>query len=534
MRRSCGERWRTYPERSDFLPATASRKARGRQKSAEAIVGDWRCQPPKGRTQVSKTQDNLVDEAWQKSHGRPQTPPQSRQSRDVDEGDGADQGAVSNTATTNGKSSSDIVDIGPTMEEVLERDNLFAALKKVQANKGAPGPDGMTVQALTDHLHNKWPAIRQQLLDGTYRPQAVRRVAIPKPGGGERNLGIPNVLDRLIQQALLQSLQPRWDPTFSPHSYGFRPGRSAHQAVQCAQEHVVAGHTWVVDIDIEKFFDRVNHDLLMGKIAKRICDKRILRLIRGYLTAGAILPDGLRVETDEGTPQGGPLSPLLANLLLDELDQELSTRRLKFVRYADDCNIYVSSAKAAERVLTSISSWLLRRLRLKVNANKSAAAPATDRKFLGFQLKREVRSGKVVIAISAQSLERVRGRLRDMTSRTSGWKVEEVVTNVAAYLRAWWGYYRHTERYGDVTILQGWIRRRLRQLRWVQWKTWRRRWAELARLAPGHSRDWYASGAAVKCGSWRAAHLPALQTALNNSYWQALGLPQLDRYRWRL
>ena len=327
-----------------------------------------------------------MNEPWQKPHGRPAKPPQARRLRSSDEVGADDQGAVSVMAINNSESKSAAVDEGPSMEEVLERSNMFAALKKVQANKGAPGPDGMTVEELPGFLRNKWPAIRQRLLADTYRPQPVRRVAIPKPGGGERNLGIPNVLDRLIQQALLQRLQPRWDPTFSPHSYGFRPGRSAHQAVQCAQQYVAAGYGWVVDIDIEKFFDRVQHDLLMGRIAKRIRDKRLLRLIRGYLTAGAILPDGMKVQTDEGTPQGGPLSPLLANLLLDELDQELTKRNLKFVRYADDCNIYVRSAKASQRVLTSISDWLQRRLRLKVNPNKSAAAPAPapNRKFLGF------------------------------------------------------------------------------------------------------------------------------------------------------
>lgn len=473
-----------------------------------------------------------MNEAWQKLHGRQTMPPQSRPTHAAAEGVGVEQGAVSDTATSTDQSSSDIEDTGPTMEEVLERGNMLAALRKVHGNKGAPGPDGMTVQALPGYLRSQWPVIRQQLLDGTYRPAAVRRVTIPKPGGGERNLGIPNAVDRMIQQALLQSLQPRWDRTFSPHSYGFRPGRSAHQAVRRAQQLVESGHGYVVDIDIEKFFDRVHHDLLMGRIAKRIRDKRILRLIRGYLTAGAILPDGLRVATNEGTPQGGPLSPLLANLLLDELDQELGKRGLHFVRYADDCNVYVNSAKAAERVLKSISNWLQRRLKLKVNPQKSAAGAATNRKFLGFQLRQQVRSGRIVIAIAAQSLQRVRDRLRPLTSRTCGRKVEQIVVQVASYLRAWWGYFGLTEQYGDVTILLGWLRRRLRQIRWKQWKTARRRWSELARLAPDHRADWYASGATAQCGSWRAAHLPAVQTALSNAYWERLGLPRLDRPGW--
>lgn len=474
----------------------------------------------------------MVDK-WQKLHGRPGKPPQSRRRAGANEVGASRQGAVPVTATTSGESQSAQADLGPTMEEVVERSNMFAALDRVQANDGAPGPDGMTVEELPEILRSEWPTIRQRLLNGTYRPQPVRRTVIPKPDGGERNLGIPNVIDRLIQQAVLLQLQPRWDPTFSPHSYGFRPRRSAQQAIRRAQQYVTDGLTWVVDIDIEKFFDRVNHDLLMGRIAKRIADKRLLRLIRDYLTAGAILPDGLRVETEEGTPQGGPLSPLLANLLLDELDRELTERELKFVRYADDCNIYVGSAKAAERVLDSISDWLQRRLRLKVNPNKSAAAPAVTRKFLGFQLYREVRSGKVVVGIAAKTLERARKRLRILTRRSRGWKVEGIVATVAHYLRGWWGYYRHIDRYGEVNILMGWLRRRLRQIRWVQWKTWRNRWKQLEALAPGHSKEWYACSAAARCGQWRASHLPAVQTALNNSYWEKLGLPRLDRIGWK-
>lgn len=474
-----------------------------------------------------------MPERWQQSHGRPTRQPQSLGLPGVEEVHVGDKGAVSVMASPNDQNPSRGADIGPSMEEVLERGNMFAALKKVQANKGAPGPDGMTTEELPDFLRSKWPTIRARLLAGTYRPAPVRRVEIPKPDGGKRQLGIPNVLDRLIQQAILLQLQPRWDPTYSPHSYGFRPNRSAHQAIACAKQYVESGHHWVVDIDIEKFFDRVNHDLLMDRIAKRVADKRLLRLIRGYLTAGAILPEGLKVMSEEGTPQGGPLSPLLANLLLDELDQELTGRGLAFVRYADDCNIYVRSAKAATRVLASISDWLQRRLRLTVNVSKSAAAPAIGRKFLGFSLSRELKSGRVMVGISDKALERARERLRALTGRNCGRKVEVIVATVATYLRGWWGYYRHIDRYGEVPILLGWLRRRLRQIRWVQWKTLRRRWEELDRLAPGNSRDWLASGAATQRGSWRAAHLPAVQTAMNNEYWQALGLPRLDRIGWK-
>jgi RNA-directed DNA polymerase len=470
-----------------------------------------------------------VKEAWQKDPGRPDGSVQSRGTTGDDEVGAGGQRALSDTAITRSESSSAEADEGPTMEEVVGRGNMFAALKRVQANEGAPGPDGMTVQELPGFLRSRWPAIREQLLDGTYRPQPVRRVAIPKPGGGERNLGIPNVIDRLIQQALLQALQPRWDPTFSPHSNGFRPGRSAHQAVRSAQQYVAGGHEWVVDIDIEKFFDRVNHDLLMGRVAKRIRDKRILRLIRNYLTAGAIMPDGLRVKSEEGTPQGGPLSPLLANLLLDDLDQELTRRGLRFVRYADDCNIYVGSARAATRVLGSISNWLKRRLRLQVNGNKSAAALATDRKFLGFRLIR-TRSGEVLVGIATQALVRARDRLREMTGRNCGRKVEDIVTQVTKYLNGWWGYYGRADRTGqEATGLLSWLRRRLRQIRWIQWKTWRRRWSELDRLAPGHDRQWLSAGALVQCGPWRAACLPTVHAALSNRYWEALGLPLLGR-----
>jgi RNA-directed DNA polymerase len=272
---------------------------------------------------------------------------------------------------------------GPLMEAIVERDNLRRALARVKRNKGAAGVDGMSLDALAPYLMEHWPAIRAQLLDGTYKPRPVRRVEIPKASGGTRPLGIPTVLDRLIQQAVLQVLQAEWDPTFSEHSFGFRPRRSAHQAVARAQEFIAAGHDIVVDIDLEKFFDRVNHDILMGLVAKRVSDKRVLKLIRGFLTAG-VLADGLVGATEEGTPQGGPLSPLLSNLMLDVLDKELETRGLNFVRYADDCNIYVRSQRAGERVMASIERFLSKRLKLRVNKAKSAIGRPVKRKFLGF------------------------------------------------------------------------------------------------------------------------------------------------------
>jgi RNA-directed DNA polymerase len=273
------------------------------------------------------------------------------------------------------------------MEEVCERRNLEEALKRVRSNKGEPGLDGLTVDDLVDLLKQHWPTIREQLLSGTYVPLPVKRVEIPKPDGGVRKLGIPTVLDRFIQQAVLQVLQQRWDPTFSPHSYGFRPGRSAHQAVAAAQGFIAAGYRYVVDLDLEKFFDRVNHDILMARIANRIHDPRLLRLIRAFLNAG-VLEDGLVSPTDEGTPQGGPLSPLLSNIILDDLDQELMRRCLRFARYADDCNIYVSSCRAGERVMASVTRYLAVQLKLKVNEAKSAVARPWERKFLGFSFTR--------------------------------------------------------------------------------------------------------------------------------------------------
>src|SRR4030081_2179052 len=274
------------------------------------------------------------------------------------------------------------------MEEVCERENLKAALQRVKANKGSPGVDGMTVIGIKDYLKQHWPAIREQLLSGTYEPEPVRRVEIAKPDGGVRKLGIPTVLDRLIQQAILQVLQGRWDPTFSEHSFGFRPGRSAHQAVAQAQSYVAEGHEWVVDIDLEKFFDRVNHDILMDRVAKRISNKRLLRLIRAYLNAG-VMEDGLVGPTDEGVPHGGPLSPLLSNLVLDEFDRELTRRGLRFCRYADDCNIYAGSRRSGERVMASVCRFLTTRLQLKVNESKSAVARSGERKFLGFTISND-------------------------------------------------------------------------------------------------------------------------------------------------
>src|ERR671918_2916919 len=323
------------------------------------------------------------------------------------------------------------------MEEVCERENLKAALRQGKANKGSPGVDGMTVVGIKDYLKQHWPAIREQLLNGTYEPKPVRRVEIPKPDGGVRKLGIPSVLDRFIQQAVMQVLQRRWDRTFSRHSYGFRPGRSAHQAVAQAQQYIAEGYGWCVDLDLEKFFDRVSHDKLMGQIAKRIEDKRLLKLIRAFLNAG-VMENGLVSPSVEGTPQGGPLSPLLSNLVLDELDRELERRGHRFVRYADDCNIYVRSRRAGERVMQSVTRFLTGKLKLKVNESKSAVARPAERKFLGFSFTGGRQPKR---RIAPKSLLRFKKRIRELTKRHRGVSLERMVEQLRLYLMGWSGYF---------------------------------------------------------------------------------------------
>jgi RNA-directed DNA polymerase len=407
---------------------------------------------------------------------------------------------------------------GPSMEAIVERDNLRKALAQVKRNKGAAGIDGMSLGVLTPYLKEHWPTIRAQLLDGTYKPQPVRRVEIPKASGGKRPLGIPTVLDRFIQQAVLQVLQAGWDRTFSEHSFGFRPQRSAHQAVARAQELIAAGHDHVVDIDLEKFFDRVNHDILMGLVAKRLADKRILKLIRGFLTAG-VLADGLVSATEEGTPQGGPLSPLLSNLMLDVLDKELETRGLNFVRYADDCNIYVRSHRAGERVMAGIEGFLTKRLKLKVNKAKSALARPSKRKFLGFSFM----SGRQPRRrIAPQSLARFRSRMRELTRRTRGKSLAQIVKELSVYLIGWRGYFGFCETSSVLRELDQWTRRRLRAIAWKHWKRGPTRFAELRRRGVG--RDLAAQTAGSPHGPWRLSNSPALTSALPNAFFTSLGL----------
>ena len=407
------------------------------------------------------------------------------------------------------------------MEAICSRENLWKALKRVQANKGSPGIDGMTVGKLSGHLSKQWLAIRDQLLQGTYQPQPVKRVEIPKPDGGLRKLGIPTVLDRFIQQAVMQVLQGQWDATFSPHSYGFRPGRSAHQAVAAAQQHVAEGYRWVVDIDLEKFFDRVNHDRLMAAVAKRVSDKRLLRLIRAFLNAG-VMENGLVSPTDEGTPQGGPLSPLLSNLVLDELDRELQKRDHRFVRYADDCNIYVQSRRSGERVMESIEHFISHKLKLKVNAAKSAVARPWERKFLGFTFTSNRQSKR---RIAPKALARFTRKVRELTRRTRGISVGTMVEQLSSYLRGWGGYFGFCQTPSTLRDLNSWIHRRLRCVQWKQWKHGRRRFAELRRLGVG--RDLAAKAAGSCHGPWRISRTQALSYALPDAFWKHLGLSPL-------
>ncbi len=407
------------------------------------------------------------------------------------------------------------------MEEVIERGNLREALRRVKANKGSPGVDGMRVDELAGYLKEHWPAIREHLLSGTYKPQPVKRVEIAKPGGGIRKLGIPTVLDRFIQQAVMQVLQRRWDRTFSQHSYGFRPKRSAHQAVAQAQQYLTEGYRWVVDIDLEKFFDRVNHDKLMGEVAKRITDKRVLKLIRAYLKAG-VMEAGLVSAMEQGTPQGGPLSPLLSNIVLDELDRELERRGHRFVRYADDCNLYVRSQRAGLRVMESLVNFIMVRLKLRVNSEKSAVGRPWERKFLGFSFtsNREPRR-----RIAPQAVKRFKERVREMTRRTRGVSLEEMVKQLTVYLRGWQEYFGFCQ---TPSILQGfdeWVRHRLRATAWKQWKQGRRRFAELRKRGVGKNLAAQTAGSAH--GPWRLANSPALNMALPNAYFSSLGLPTL-------
>jgi RNA-directed DNA polymerase len=413
----------------------------------------------------------------------------------------------------------------PSMEAVVERENLKKALAQVKRNKGAAGIDGMSVDELPAYLKEHWLTIGAQLLAGTYKPQPVRRVEIPKASGGTRPLGIPTVLDRFIQQAVMQVLQADWDPTFSEASFGFRPGHSAHQAVERAQTYIASGQAFVVDMDLEKFFDRVNHDILMGLVAKRVADKRLLKLIRGFLTAG-VLEGGLVGPTEEGTPQGGPLSPLLSNLMLDVLDKELEKRGHRFVRYADDCNIYVRSQRAGERVMTGLERFLAKRLKLTVNKAKSAVAKSSVRKFLGFSYT----SGKEPRRrIAPSALARFKAKVRELTRRTCGRSLAQIVKELTTYVVGWRGYFGFCQTPSVLRRLDEWLRRRLRAIAWKQWKRGRTRFTELRRRGVG--RDLAAQTAGSPHGPWRLANSPALTIALPTVSFRSLGLTSVADLR---
>ena len=408
------------------------------------------------------------------------------------------------------------------MEAVCDRENLKNALRRVKANKGSPGIDGMTVDQVADYLRVHWPTHRDELLAGTYTPSPVRRVEIPKPDGGVRKLGIPTVLDRFIQQAVLQVLQPAFDPTFSTHSYGFRPGRSAHQAVAAAQGHLASGYRWVVDLDLEKFFDRVNHDVLMGRLARRVTDSRVLTLVRAFLNAG-VLENGLVSATEEGTPQGGPLSPLLSNIVLHALDCELEGRGHRFVRYADDCNVYVRSARAGHRVMASITLFITTRLKLKVNAAKSAVAMAWERTFLGFSFTHGQRPKR---RLADRTVDRFKARVRELTRRVRGVSLHLMVEELAAYLRGWRGYFGFCETPTILRRLDKWIRRRLRAVVWKQWARPGTRFRELRKRGV-NGKDAILTARSNR-GPWRVTLAKALCWALPGAFFDSLGLPYLE------
>lgn len=405
------------------------------------------------------------------------------------------------------------------LENMLEGKNMRLAYKRVVQNKGAPGVDGVTVEQLREHLWECWEFVKEHLQKGTYKPAPVKRVEIPKPGGGVRLLGIPTVMDRLIQQALLQVMTPIFDPYFSPNSFGFRPGKRAHDAIKQAQNYIREGHRWVVDMDLEKFFDRVNHDILMSRVARKVKDKRILKLIRAYLNAGA-MEQGITKSTTEGTPQGGPLSPLLANILLDDLDKELSERGHRFVRYADDCNIFVRSKRAGIRIMESITNYVEGKLKLKVNRDKSAVDRPWKRKLLGISF---LSNKEATIRLAPKTIERFRERIREVTSRTRPLSMDERIKRLNRYLMGWIGYFQIASAKQHCEKLDKWIRRRLRMCLWKQWKRVRTRLRKLRALGVP---DWAAFKMAnSRRGPWEMSR--NINNALDNSYWNNQGLKSL-------
>ncbi len=443
---------------------------------------------------------------------------QNSETSELAQGADGEAGGVERSAETKPeKEASESPRLTGLMALVCERKNLNAAWRKVVKNKGSAGADGMTVEELPTYLREHGTRLREQLLADSYRPQPIRQVTIPKPDGGERVLGIPTVVDRFVQQAILQVLQPIFDPTFSPYSFGFRPGRSAHDAIACAKQFVQEGRAWVVDLDLSKFFDRVNHDILMGRLAKRIDDKPLLRLIRRYLVAG-MLANGVVMTREEGTPQGGPLSPLLANVLLDEVDKELAQRGHTFVRFADDLNVYVGSKRAGERVMEALRGKYAK-LKLQINEEKSAVAPVGDRKFLGFTLR--VYKGQARTMIADKSVAKFKMKVRLLTSRNSGRSMGHITQRLNLYLRGWYGYFGRVDWQNTVQDLEKWTRRRLRLVQLKLWKHPRGTYKGLVRLGvdPRRARE-----VAAHAGRWWWLSGHHTNGALTNKYFDGLGL----------
>ncbi|MHC4067221.1 MAG: group II intron reverse transcriptase/maturase [Planctomycetota bacterium] len=449
----------------------------------------------------------------------------SEQAGKVSDGIAEDTGDARQARTA--RSGQDGTETPMLIDQVVSRKNLIRAYERVVRNQGAAGVDGMTVDDLMPYCREHWSRIREELLNGAYRPQAVRKVEIPKPGGkGIRTLGIPTVLDRLIQQALLQVLQPIFDPTFSDANFGFRPGRSTHQAIVHACAHMSSGYRWVVDMDLEKFFDRVNHDVLMSRVARRVKDKKVLLLIRRFLQAG-MMEGGLVSPRAEGTPQGGPLSPLLSNILLDELDKELEWRGHRFVRYADDCNIYVRSKRSGERVLDSVERFVTKRLRLRVNRDKSAVDRPWNRKFLGYTVTSN-RQPKLKVA--PQSVKRLKAKLRPMLRRGRGRNLGRVAESLTRVLRGWVAYYKLAEVKASFEELDQWLRRKLRCILWRQWKRHRTQFKELCRRGLDHERA--RRSAWNGRGPWYNAGASHMNHAVPTSELRGLGLISLmEEYR---
>lgn len=409
------------------------------------------------------------------------------------------------------------------LERMLERENLLLAYKRVVRNGGAPGVDGVTVAELHVYLNTHWEHVKAELLAGTYKPAPVKRVEIPKPGGGIRLLGIPTVMDRLLQQALLQVMNPMFDAQFSWYSYGFRPGKRAHDAVIQARAYIQSGLRWVVDMDLEKFFDRVNHDMLMARVARKVKDKRVLKLIRAYLNAG-VMTGGVCQRTEEGTPQGGPLSPLLANILLDDLDKELTKRGLRFVRYADDCNIFVASKRAGERVMDSVIRFVEEKLKLKVNRDKSAVDRPWNRKFLGFSF---LSNKEATVRLAPKTISRFKEKIREFTNRTRPMSMEDRILRLNRYIIGWIGYFRLASMRNHCERFDQWIRRRLRMCLWKQWKRVRTRLRELRALGVPHWAAWVMANS--RRGPWEMSR--NTNNALPTSYWEAKGAESmLSRY----